>query len=243
MRVIAVAVLSCLTLLGSVLIVSHTYKTRNRSNDVVSVTGLAKRDFVSDLIVWKGSFVRRDADLKAAYESLARDLDAVKKFCVEHGLVEKEPIFSSVEIEKEYEESTDNEGRSRREFKTYLLTQRVEVESGDVDRIERFSREVTGLIDAGVEFYSRPPEYYYTKLGELKLEMIAAATKDGRARAERIVENAGGALGPLRYSSLGVFQITVPNSSAEFSWSGAFDATSKRKTASVTIKLQFGLQS
>jgi hypothetical protein len=110
-----------------------------------------------------------------------------------------------------------------------------------VDRIEAFSRKVTDLIDTGVELYSEPPEYYYTQLGKLKLEMIAAATKDGRARAERIVENAGGRLGRLRYSSLGVFQITVPNSSADFSWAGAFDVTSKRKTASVTIKLQFGL--
>jgi len=126
--------------------------------------------------------------------------------------------------------------------KGFLLTQRMEIESQDVDRIEVFSREVTSLIDAGIEFYSAPPEYYYTKLGELKLEMIASATRDGRTRAERIVEAAGGSLGALHYSNLGVFQITQPNSSAEFSWSGAYDTHSKRKTASVTIKLQFGLR-
>ena len=126
--------------------------------------------------------------------------------------------------------------------KGFLLTQRMEIESADVDRIEVFSRDVMSLIDAGIEFYSTPPEYYYTKLGELKLEMIASATRDGRTRAERIVEAAGGSLGALHYSNLGVFQITQPNSSAEFSWSGAYDTHSKRKTASVTIKLQFGLR-
>lgn len=243
MRVLMVAVLACATVLGSVVIGAQTFKTRTRVNDVVIVTGLAKHDFTSDLIVWRGSFTRRDMVLKSAYESLARDLETVRAFCVAKGLAESEVVFSSVQIEKQFDSITDAEGRTRQEFKGYLLTQTVEVESADVDRIEKFSREVTGLIDAGVEFYSQPPEYYYTKLGELKLEMIATATKDGRERAERIVSNAGGVLGPLRYSSLGVFQITSPNSSADFSWSGAFDVTSKRKTASVTIKLQFGLAS
>ena len=243
MRVLVVAVLACATVLGSVLIGAHTYRTRTRVNDVVIVTGLAKDDFTSDLIVWRGSFARRDAVLRSAYEALARDLETVRKFCAANGLAESEVVFSSVHIEKQFDQVTDQEGRTRQDFKGYLLTETVEVESSDVDRIERFSRKVTDLIEAGVEFYSEPPEYYYTKLGELKLEMIAAATKDGRERAERIVSNAGGVLGPLRYSSLGVFQITAPNSSADFSWSGAFDVTSKRKTASVTIKLQFGLAS
>jgi hypothetical protein len=243
MRSVVIASLCCVSVIACVVIAAHTYRTRSRANDIISVTGLAKRDFESDLILWKGSFVRRDANMKAAYESLKQDIDAVKKFCREKGIQEDEPIFSSAEIEKEYEETTDKEGRSLRRFKGYALTQRVEIESQDVDRIERFSREVTGLIDTGIEFYSQAPEYYYNKLGELKLEMIAAATKDGRTRAQRIVENAGGTLGPLRFSSIGVFQITTPNSTSDFTWAGTFDTTSKRKTASVTIKLQFGLSS
>jgi hypothetical protein len=67
MRTILVAIIACVAMIGSTLILSYTYKTRNRANDVISVTGLAKQDFVSDLIVWKGSFVRRDKDLRVAY--------------------------------------------------------------------------------------------------------------------------------------------------------------------------------
>jgi uncharacterized protein len=242
MKSLATVGLACATALVSVLILSYTFRTRARANDLVNVTGLAKRDFVSDLVVWKGHFVRRDASLKAASEGLRHDLDAVQKFCAAKGVKSAELSFAPVEIEKEFEERTDNSGRLVRTPKGFLLTQRLEIESKEVERIEAFSREVTSLIDAGIEFYSAPPEYYYTNLGELKLEMIAAATRDGRTRAERIVEAAGGRLGALHYSSLGVFQITQPNSSAEFSWSGAYDTRSKRKTASVTIKLQFGLR-
>jgi hypothetical protein len=176
MKAFAIAVLACATVFGCILVLTQTYRERNRTNDLVTVTGLAKHDFVSDLIVWKGSFARRDRELKAAYASLNRDLDEVKRFCAAHDITEKETIFSSVEIEKEYEETTDKEDRVHRDFKDYRLTQRIRIESSDVDRIEQFSREVTRLIDSGVEFYSESPEYYYTKLGELKLEMIAAAT-------------------------------------------------------------------
>src|SRR5262249_36294760 len=151
MRAIVVAVLACATVFGSVLVLARTFQTRNRGNDLVNVTGLTKRDFVSDLIVWKGSFVRRSAELKPAYESLVKDQETVQGFAAAHDIRKAEAVFSSVEIEKEYDEVPDKSGHTRREFKGYLLTQRVELESPDVDRIERFSREVTGLIDSGVE--------------------------------------------------------------------------------------------
>jgi len=72
-------------------------------------------------------------------------------------------------------------------------------------------------------------------MGKLKIEMIAAGTKDGKERAEKNIENAGGRIGKLRYSSLGVFQITAQNSNENPSWSGSFDTDNRRKSASVTF--------
>ena len=56
----------------------------------------------------------------------------------------------------------------------------------------QFSREVTELIDAGVELNSFAPEYYYTKLAQLKIKMIESATKDAKNRAERSMLGAVG---------------------------------------------------
>ena len=128
------------------------------------------------------------------------------------------------------------------EFTGYTLTQHVRIESQDVHNIEKTSREITQLINQGVEFYSESPEYYYSKLSELKIQMVAEATKDARTRAEQVAKNAKGKLGNLRYSNLGVFQIVAPNSSEEITWDGTFNRLSKRKTAMVTVKLQFGLK-
>jgi len=71
--------------------------------------------------------------------------------------------------------------------------------------------------------------------------MIEAATKDAKNRAETIAENGGGSLGKLTYASMGVFQITAENSSDEYSWGGSFNTSSKRKTASITMRLPMRL--
>jgi hypothetical protein len=58
------------------------------------------------------------------------------------------------------------------------------VDSRDIDKIEKVSREVTELIETGIEFNSSPPSYYYTKLSELKVDLLAKASADARQRAE-----------------------------------------------------------
>ena len=108
-----------------------------------------------------------------------------------------------------------------------------------MDKVEAISRQVTELINSGIEFYSSSPEYYYTKLAELKIEMIAEATKDANTRAKKIAENAGSDIGALKNASMGVFQIVAQNSAEEYSWGGSFNTASKRKTASITVKLEY----
>lgn len=226
----------------SALFLADAYKNRSRTHDLINVTGLGKKDFVSDLIVWSGSFTRKTVKLKTAYDQLKKDKEVVKDYLIAKGLSEKEMVFSSVRIDKQFDYSYDSTGKSHRKFTGYLLTQKVEIESSEVDKIEALSREVTELINKGVEFNSSHPRYYYTQLAALKLEMIASATKDATLRAEKIAENAGAATGKLRYAKMGVFQIVAQNSSEAYTWGGAFNTSSKRKTASITMKLQFGIQ-
>jgi hypothetical protein len=76
-------------------------------------------------------------------------------------------------------------------------------------------------------------------LAELKIKMIESATKVARLRAEKIAKQAGGSLGSLKTADLGVFQITGQNSSEYYSWGGSFNTSSKKKTASVTIRLKY----
>jgi len=69
--------------------------------------------------------------------------------------------------------------------------------------------------------------------------MISKATENARIRAEKIAEFSGGKLGELDSARMGVFQITGQNSDENYSWGGTYNTTSKKKTASITMKLTY----
>jgi hypothetical protein len=184
--------------------------------------------------------MRKNTDLKEAYAALDKDRENIRNYMVTKGIKPESIIFSAVEINKEFDELYDNSGRRTSSiFTGYKLNQKIQIESNEVDKVENISRQVSELINSGIEFYSNSPEYYYTKLAELKIEMIAAATKDANIRAKKIAENAGSKVGRLKNADMGVFQIVAQNSSEEYSWGGSFNTASKRKTATITVKLQY----
>jgi hypothetical protein len=178
---------------------------------------------------------------KEAYEKLKTDIDRVRNYLLQRGVKEDEIVFSSISMDENYEQAyTQDRSFIRRTFTGYTLTQNIMIQSPEVDKIEMISRDITELIDLGVELFSMAPEYYYTKLDEIKIDLIAKAAENARIRAEKIIEQSGGEISTLRTASLGVFQITPENSSAEnYSYSGAFDVASKNKTAFITTRLEY----
>lgn len=217
-------------------------KTHPTNENSINVTGLASKDFQSDLIVWSGSFSRKEPVMKDAYDQLKKDAETLKSYLASKGIKESDIVFSAVDITRDFEEIRNDKGNVvGQKFTGFTLRQNVSVSSNDVDRVELVSRQVTDLIEQGVELYSNPPAYYYTKLAALKLEMLSAATQDARTRAEKIATNAKSGLARLRNASMGVFQITAQNSAEEFTYGGAFNTTSKWKTASITVRLEFEL--
>ncbi len=232
--IIAIAVLI------SAYLFSNAFQNRNKNNDTISVTGLGKKDFVSDLIVWSGSFSKKSMTLKEAYSSLDADREKIKSYLSSKGISANEMVFSAVKFNKDFNTIYDDKGNMKEQiFTGFTLNQSVSIQSKEVNKIEGISRQSSELINSGVEFYSNPPEYYYTKLAELKIKMIAEATKDASNRAESIAENAGANLGNLKKSDMGVFQITGQNSSEDFSYGGSFNTESKNKTANITVKLVY----
>lgn len=219
---------------------SQSFRLPFRKQDTISVTGLASTDFSSDLIVWNGSFSRKSLDLKSAYADLKADENNLRKYLLQKGIPEKEVVFSSIAINKEFTYRYDQNGnQTGQEFTGFNLTQRVTVESRDIANVEEVSRQVTELIQQGIEFYSSEPAYYYTKLSDVKLDLLAKASSDARARAEIIAKNSGSALAGLKKATMGVFQITGQNSNEDFSYGGVFNTDSKEKTASITIRMEF----
>ncbi|MDO8966614.1 MAG: SIMPL domain-containing protein [Algoriphagus sp.] len=213
---------------------------RNRPQGMIHVTGLGEQNFTSDLVVWEGNFSRESKDLKAAYASLESDRTAVTNYLKSKGIPFEQLVFNAVSTNPIYQQNyTANGNYAGQTFQGYQLNQSLVIESKEVEKVEKISREITELLNQGITFYSQPPRYYYTQLESLKLEMIAKATEDGRIRAERIAENSNSSLGDLVTANMGIFQITGQNSGEDYSWGGTFNTSAKNKTASITMKLSF----
>jgi len=216
----------------------------NDSNKTtIRVTGKADRNFTSDLIVWNGSFSKKSENLSDAYQLVKKDQDVVNAYLQQKGVKEDEIKFSSITIDKKFESIYNDKGYIVQTiFKGYELTQNVSIESKEVDKVEQISREVTELINQGVEFYSSEPSYFSTKLSDIKIELLKAATEDARKRAETITQSAGSGLSNLVQSYMGVFQITAQNSNEDYEYGGSYNTTSKEKTISITVTLEYDLR-
>ncbi len=238
MKVIT-AIIVGIAFVAGIWIASSAYKSRAKATETVTVTGSAEKDFVSDLIVWTGSYSRKSMDLKTAYAQLKTDEATIRAYLKGKGVAENQMVFSAVEINKDFSYETDQNGRSVQRFTGYNLIQNVRVESGEVDKILGISRQATELIEGGIEFTSQSPLFYYTRLTDIKMDLLAQASADGKQRAEIIAKNAGSSLGKLKKATLGVFQITGKNSDEDYSYGGTFNTSSLNKTGSITIRMEF----
>lgn len=210
----------------------------------ISATGSSSMNFESDLVVWRGDFSAKAETSEEAYKQLKKDSDAVKKYLGDNGIADSDISFSSVNINHVTKDIYDDNGNYKGyEYDGYELSQTVTVSSTNLDEVEKVSTNISSLLASGIQFTSGAPEYYYTKIDDLKLELIEKATENSKQRVDIMASKAGAKLGKLSSSSLGVFQITAMNTGASaYSYEGCLDTSSRMKTASITVKLTYDLK-
>ena len=178
--------------------------------------------------------------LLAAHQRLREDFAKVQRFLTERSL--REVAVGPVQIREVTERVTLRDGAESTTRRVgYRLSQVVEVRSLEVDRVPGLATESAELLEQGVTFVSDSMEFIYTKAGEAKVEMMAEATKDARARANQIAENGGRAIRGLREARMGVIQINPLHSTAT-SWEGNNDTTALEKTITATVSASFSLR-
>lgn len=238
--VIAIAVVVCAFILKSAVV---EFKTAGKG-DGLSATGSASMDFESDLVVWRCNFSTYAYDTAEAYAELNQQAEQVKKFLSDNGISDDEVVFNAVDISSHYSTAYDADGYYAGSYEDgYDLYQTVTVTSTDIDKVEKVSRDISKLIANGVNLYSSSPEYYCTTLDEVKLELIEKATDNAKQRLEIMADGSGCKLGELKTANLGVFQITAKNSGTTYyAYDGAFDTSSREKTASITVKLNYDVK-
>lgn len=219
-------------------IISYAMYQVKAAENSLSVTGSAKQAVTADIVKWHASFSRTvtASGLKAGYAQMKADETVVSKFLKDNGITDAELTISPVSMQEQY-----NYNKPTGAPAEYSLVQNVTVQSTDIQKVQTISKGTQTVIDQGVIFSAYSPEYYYSKLPEIRVTLLPAAMKDAQTRAESIAQSTGKKVGVLKSASMGVVQVMQPNS-IDISDYGNYDTTTVDKEIMITVKASFSLK-
>ena len=205
-----------------------------RNEQSIRVVGQGVKTVTSDLIKWNMTI---NKTTNVAYRSegpswIQEDLIKLKKYLADNGIEEKDILVEPVSSYANY----GNNG-----ITGYNFSQRVEVRSSDIEKIEKLALDNKALAKQDIYLQYSDLEYFVSNLAELKAEMLALATVDAKARAEEIAKSSGNKICSLLSAKTGVFQIRKPLS-MDVSDYGIYNTSSKEKEIAVTVNATFKIK-
>lgn len=209
------------------------YKTKSLG-DEISVTGSAYKDIVSDSAKWRLQLSASTGldGLPQGNEKMQKDLLAVQNFLKEKGIGQDMITVAPVTVETrlDYNQGAAPVG--------YTVRQDVSVEGSDVQKITAVAQASDMLLSKGAQVTTISLEYFYSKLGEVRVELMSDAMKDAKKRADAMAESAGSVVGALRNASMGVLQVTAVNS-MDVSDYGSYDTSALKKRVTAVVRASF----
>jgi uncharacterized protein len=221
------------------LVIARTVERVKFQNQRIQVKGYAERTIASDIAVWSGQITTRSPELVTAYDNLQADLKKVLSYLQQQGVREEDVSIPSVITTIQYKRT--DKGAMTNIVEGYTLIQTVKITSPNIEQIADIANQVTVLIKQGIEFDSFPPQYFYTKLDDMKIELLGEATKNAGMRAKQLAENSGSKVGALKYASQGVFQIT-PVYSTQVSDYGMYDTSTIKKSVKAVVTMEYSIR-
>lgn len=236
-------------MIGVAVVASRTYKYTYEHSDTreraLQVTGSARKRIHSDLAVWHFHLSSDAKELSEAYKILKDGDEKAKAFLEKHKFLPAEIAPGAVGTQTiyrvEWKGKNGMERRETRDIESYTLTRTYTISTPRVESVAAPAGAVTELIEQGVKVVSDAPLFYYSKIADLKVEMIGEASRDARARADQVVNNAGCSIAEVRHARMGVLQITQPNST-EVSDSGIYDTATIEKDVTAVVALTLGIK-
>jgi hypothetical protein len=215
------------------------WRANYSSNQTITVTGSAKKDILSDLGILRGSIKVEALSAEQAYRELKRQKPILISYLSSQGFPEKEIEFYTMNSYPIYEIGPNGYQTGR--VRAYNYNQRIEIKSNDVNKIKSISLDIPSLIEKGISFNVEMPEYHYTKIADVKIDIQAEAAKDAMNRASKIALSTGRELGPMRNARMGVIQIT-PRLSNQISDYGINDLSSIDKEITAVVTASFEIE-
>jgi hypothetical protein len=230
------AAITALAIVISAFIISNVIREFSKSKQTINVTGSAKRNIVSDFGKLGFSISVNAITQLEGMKEINRQKPLLLDFLRSKGITDEKIKWRPVNSYPVYQ--INESGYQTGKITSYNVSQEMSIESDDVLLIEHISLEAASLLEKGLNISIHQPEYYYTKLASLKIEIQAEAAADAQNRAAKIAEATGRKIGPLTSARMGVLQIT-PEYSNMVSDYGVNDVSSIKKEITAVVNATF----
>lgn len=168
--------------------------------------GLAERRVEADLAYWRVRYTvtgKTREDIPRLYEQSEAAQKKIVELLLENGFDESELEPGVIDyVHQEFR----NEDQKLVEEK-HLLIGSISVETSKVQLVSEVRSELNQLISQGLDIKNDAPTYHFTKLNEIKPNMLKEATRNARIAANEFAVNAGVEVGGIRSARQGGFVI------------------------------------
>lgn len=172
----------------------------------IDVRGLAEKNVSADLAIWNIGFVATGNDVAEVQAKIEADSDKIRAYLKQNGLTDDEILEQPTSMVDLLSRDWRAEGASQ---SRYIVNAGLRVRSNKVEVVKALSgMKIGALIKSGVTLKEGlVPVYLYTKLKDVKPDMVAEATEDARRAAEKFAKDSGARLGNMKSAAQGLFQI------------------------------------
>lgn len=213
--------------------IGQTLVNAKRAANTATVKGLAERRVKADLAVWEIAFTMESTRLEDAHQAAQEKRRIARQFFLDRGFTKQEmTLFSEADV-AEYR----NDGVLKE--RKFRVRTRIKLRTHQIDKVEQTRQQLSDLIAKGVVLDNSAPKYLYTKLNDIKPELLGEATKNARLAARQFAEDAGAKVGGIQNARQGSFSITAYDSAGSYSYT---NETALYKKVRVVTTITFYLE-
>ncbi len=230
-------ILSCIIITAGILVASMIFASKMPKSENITVTGSASKIVKSDSASLEFSINSRGKSQKEAFNIIKAQNPQIIQYLSSRGIesknIEIKPM-SGYCIYKRNEKGYDDTNQ----VTGFRANQNIKISSNDVEKIKAISTDIQDLVDKGINIDVYPPQYFYSDLASIKIDLLKEATLDAKQRAQSMLKATGANVGKVKSMRMGVFQITPPDSTM-VSDMGVNDTTTIDKKVTAVANVVF----
>lgn len=224
-------------------VLGYAFKQFGGEKNSIIVKGLAEKPIQADSARWEINLQtsRASDSVTESYQLLDQEIKTLQSFFVEHGFKATEMKLGNKSSQPYYQDVDQGDGKTIREFRGYVAMQSLVINTRDIQKIEKAAKDAYLLEEKGISIEQKP-QYLVSNLEEIKMSLIANATKNAHSRANEFAKVGGVKVGAMRSASQGAFYILPESGSDDDSdYGGAYDKNTINKIARVVVTINYSI--